>query len=75
MTPGPCCGGCGWRAGCPYRGLRPYGPEDSRWFFGRDRAVSALVGRRAHPGEHPVAHRRAPRTRRIIERASASGSS
>ncbi len=32
---------------CPYRGLSVYGPQDSRWFFGRDRAVGLLVGRLA----------------------------
>nr|WP_277350333.1 helix-turn-helix domain-containing protein [Nonomuraea sp. FMUSA5-5] len=35
------------RGGCPYRGLQPYEPEDSRWFFGRDRTVGVLVGRLA----------------------------
>ncbi|MEV0203171.1 ATP-binding protein [Nonomuraea sp. NPDC050691] len=28
---------------CPYRGLRPYEAEDSRWFFGRERALALLV--------------------------------
>ncbi|MHB9860413.1 WD40 repeat domain-containing protein [Streptomyces sp. YIM S03343] len=28
---------------CPYRGLAPYGPEDARWFFGRERSTDALV--------------------------------
>ncbi|MBN6054979.1 hypothetical protein JYK22_23785, partial [Nonomuraea sp. RK-328] len=30
---------------CPYRGLRPYEAEDSRWFFGRERALALLVTR------------------------------
>ncbi|MEU6726634.1 helix-turn-helix domain-containing protein [Nonomuraea wenchangensis] len=44
------------RGGCPYRGLQPYGPEDSRWFFGRDRTVGVLVGRLAErmPGRRPL---------------------
>ncbi|MGA5761444.1 helix-turn-helix domain-containing protein [Nonomuraea bangladeshensis] len=44
------------RGGCPYRGLQPYGPEDSRWFFGRDRTVGVLVGRLAErmPGRGPL---------------------
>ncbi|MBB2911711.1 WD40 repeat protein/transcriptional regulator with XRE-family HTH domain [Streptosporangium becharense] len=29
---------------CPYRGLSAYEPEDSRWFFGRERAIGVLVG-------------------------------
>ncbi|WEO96417.1 hypothetical protein A6P39_021605 [Streptomyces sp. FXJ1.172] len=29
---------------CPYRGLAPYRQEDARWFFGRERSTSALVG-------------------------------
>ncbi|WP_346114790.1 helix-turn-helix transcriptional regulator, partial [Nonomuraea maheshkhaliensis] len=33
--------------GCPYRGPQPYGIEDARWFFGRDRMVGALVERLA----------------------------
>ncbi|MEV5889084.1 nSTAND1 domain-containing NTPase [Nonomuraea fuscirosea] len=33
--------------GCPYRGLQPYGTEDARWFFGRDRMVGVLVERLA----------------------------
>ncbi|GAA2903839.1 hypothetical protein GCM10010517_69870 [Streptosporangium fragile] len=40
---------------CPYRGLSAYGPRDSRWFFGRDRAVGVLVGwlaERLHGREH-----------------------
>ncbi|MEV4473212.1 helix-turn-helix domain-containing protein [Nonomuraea sp. NPDC049504] len=40
--------------GCPYRGLRPYEPEDARWFFGRDRAVSALLTRLADPPRGPL---------------------
>ncbi|MET8867388.1 helix-turn-helix domain-containing protein [Nonomuraea sp. NPDC004580] len=40
--------------GCPYRGLRPYEPEDARWFFGRDRAVSALLARLAAPPRGPL---------------------
>ncbi|TMR33011.1 helix-turn-helix domain-containing protein, partial [Nonomuraea zeae] len=42
--------------GCPYRGLQPYESEDSRWFFGRDRTVSVLVGRLAErmPGRGPL---------------------
>ncbi|MEV4804360.1 helix-turn-helix domain-containing protein [Nonomuraea sp. NPDC049421] len=40
--------------GCPYRGLRPYEPEDARWFFGRDRAVSALLTRLAGPPRGPL---------------------
>ncbi|MEV4285699.1 helix-turn-helix domain-containing protein [Nonomuraea bangladeshensis] len=44
------------RGGCPYRGLQPYGPEDYRWFFGRDRTVGVLVGRLAErmPGRGPL---------------------
>ncbi|MEV4477695.1 helix-turn-helix domain-containing protein [Nonomuraea sp. NPDC049504] len=40
--------------GCPYRGLRPYEPEDARWFFGRDRAVGALLARLAEPPRGPL---------------------
>ncbi|MFE2583685.1 AAA family ATPase [Streptomyces sp. NPDC059378] len=28
---------------CPYRGLAPYRPQDTRWFFGRDRSTASLV--------------------------------
>lgn len=44
------------REGCPYRGLQPYEPEDSRWFFGRDRTVGVLVGRLTErmPGRGPL---------------------
>ncbi|MFC5721018.1 XRE family transcriptional regulator [Streptomyces gamaensis] len=28
---------------CPYRGLSAYGPDDARWFFGRERDTAALV--------------------------------
>ncbi|MER6307781.1 hypothetical protein [Streptomyces sp. NPDC001657] len=28
---------------CPYRGLAPYRPQDTRWFFGRERSTEALV--------------------------------
>ncbi|SHF82374.1 nSTAND1 domain-containing NTPase [Streptoalloteichus hindustanus] len=28
---------------CPYRGLAAFGPEDARWFFGRDRTTAALL--------------------------------
>ncbi|MFZ3474596.1 helix-turn-helix domain-containing protein [Streptomyces sp. 2.9] len=30
---------------CPYRGLPAFTPEDAGWFFGRERATSALVER------------------------------
>ncbi|WP_245574086.1 AAA family ATPase [Amycolatopsis nigrescens] len=30
---------------CPYRGLAPFGEEDSGWFFGRERSTSALLTR------------------------------
>ncbi|MEV6873440.1 caspase family protein [Amycolatopsis sp. NPDC051128] len=30
---------------CPYRGMDRYGPQDSRYFFGRDQAVTELVQR------------------------------
>ncbi len=30
---------------CPYRGLAAFRPEDSGWFFGRDRSTAALVSR------------------------------
>ncbi|MEV6235249.1 helix-turn-helix domain-containing protein [Lentzea sp. NPDC051838] len=30
---------------CPYRGLAAFDAEDARWFFGRERAVAALVDR------------------------------
>ncbi|MFB7332467.1 AAA family ATPase [Streptomyces adustus] len=28
---------------CPYRGLAPYRPQDTRWFFGRERSTDSLV--------------------------------
>ncbi|UIX32142.1 WD40 repeat domain-containing protein [Streptomyces sp. GQFP] len=28
---------------CPYRGLASYRPQDTRWFFGRERSTDALV--------------------------------
>jgi transcriptional regulator with XRE-family HTH domain len=28
---------------CPYPGLAAFGPDQARWFFGRDRAISDLV--------------------------------
>ncbi|NUW38630.1 nSTAND1 domain-containing NTPase [Nonomuraea rhodomycinica] len=42
---------------CPYRGLRPYEAEDSRWFFGRERALALLVSRLTERlrGEGPLA--------------------
>ncbi|PRY46517.1 WD40 repeat protein [Umezawaea tangerina] len=30
---------------CPYRGLAAFRPEDSGWFFGRERSTAALVNR------------------------------
>ncbi|WP_177154483.1 WD40 repeat domain-containing protein [Actinosynnema pretiosum] len=30
---------------CPYRGLAAFQPEDSSWFFGRERSTAALVAR------------------------------
>jgi WD40 repeat protein/energy-coupling factor transporter ATP-binding protein EcfA2 len=30
---------------CPYRGLASFRPEDSAWFFGRERSTTALVAR------------------------------
>ncbi|UMP06763.1 caspase, EACC1-associated type [Amycolatopsis sp. EV170708-02-1] len=33
---------------CPYRGMDRYGPQDSRYFFGRDNAIAELV---RHLGE------------------------
>jgi WD40 repeat protein/transcriptional regulator with XRE-family HTH domain len=32
---------------CPYRGLAVFGPQDARWFFGRDRLTAELVSRLA----------------------------
>ncbi|MEV5237976.1 helix-turn-helix domain-containing protein [Streptomyces cinnamoneus] len=32
---------------CPYLGLSSFGPEDARWFFGREEAVADLVARLA----------------------------
>ncbi|MFF4741360.1 helix-turn-helix domain-containing protein [Streptomyces sp. NPDC001262] len=29
--------------GCPYRGLSAFGPQDARWFFGREQATASLV--------------------------------
>ncbi|MGW2820188.1 nSTAND1 domain-containing NTPase [Streptomyces sp. NPDC001443] len=28
---------------CPYRGLAPYRPQDTRWFFGRERSTGSLI--------------------------------
>ncbi|MCX5207158.1 helix-turn-helix domain-containing protein [Streptomyces sp. NBC_00237] len=28
---------------CPYRGLASFGPQDARWFFGRERATADLL--------------------------------
>ncbi|WP_154697248.1 hypothetical protein [Lentzea guizhouensis] len=30
---------------CPYMGLSAFGPQDSNWFFGRERATNALLDR------------------------------
>jgi WD40 repeat protein len=30
---------------CPYLGLAAFGPEEARWFFGRERATAALIER------------------------------
>ncbi|WP_434451073.1 nSTAND1 domain-containing NTPase [Lentzea sp. E54] len=30
---------------CPYMGLSAFGPQDANWFFGRERATSALLDR------------------------------
>ncbi|WP_327105989.1 nSTAND1 domain-containing NTPase [Nonomuraea glycinis] len=30
---------------CPYPGLAPFGPEQARWFFGRDELVAELIDR------------------------------
>ncbi|WP_329787928.1 hypothetical protein V1227_25000 [Lentzea sp. DG1S-22] len=30
---------------CPYMGLSAFGPGDANWFFGRERATKALLGR------------------------------
>jgi WD40 repeat protein/class 3 adenylate cyclase len=30
---------------CPFKGLAPYGPEDSEYFFGRERLVAELTAR------------------------------
>ncbi|MFF9488322.1 helix-turn-helix domain-containing protein [Streptomyces sp. NPDC014676] len=30
---------------CPYPGLSPFGPEEHRWFFGREQATARLVAR------------------------------
>ncbi|MFF7211687.1 helix-turn-helix domain-containing protein [Streptomyces sp. NPDC008238] len=30
---------------CPYRGLSAFGPQDSAWFFGRERATAVLIER------------------------------
>ncbi|MEU7894124.1 helix-turn-helix domain-containing protein [Nonomuraea sp. NPDC049152] len=39
---------------CPYRGLSAYEPHDARWFFGRERALRALVARLAEPRRGPL---------------------
>ncbi|WP_260609948.1 helix-turn-helix domain-containing protein [Streptomyces sp. WAC06614] len=47
-TAGPAPGtpGSGQSAGtCPYRGLPAFTPQDTRWFFGRERATALLVER------------------------------
>ncbi|MFH8405636.1 helix-turn-helix domain-containing protein [Streptomyces sp. NPDC018019] len=38
---------------CPYPGLAAYTAEDAPWFFGRERATAALVGRLAERLEAP----------------------
>ncbi|MFE7777042.1 helix-turn-helix domain-containing protein [Streptomyces sp. NPDC057445] len=41
---------------CPYPGLTAFGTDDTRWFFGRERALAALVERlSARIGEGPLA--------------------
>src|SRR2546427_8630421 len=30
---------------CPYPGLSAFGPEQARWFFGRDRLIAELLAR------------------------------
>ncbi|MEU9027225.1 helix-turn-helix domain-containing protein [Streptomyces sp. NPDC048383] len=43
-------------AACPYRGLAAFGPGDSDWFFGRERATSTLLHRLAgQAGKGPLA--------------------
>ncbi|MFC0438838.1 caspase family protein [Kutzneria buriramensis] len=37
---------------CPYRGMDRYGPADSRYFFGRDKAIAELVRRLGDPVAH-----------------------
>ncbi|XVS65078.1 AAA family ATPase [Actinosynnema sp. CA-299493] len=36
---------------CPYRGLAAFQPEDSGWFFGRERSTAALVARLGNAAE------------------------
>ena len=35
---------------CPYMGLSAFGPQDANWFFGRERATNALLGRLTENG-------------------------
>lgn len=37
----------------PYRGLAPYGPDDSPWFFGREKATAAVLRRLAALRDEP----------------------
>lgn len=34
---------------CPYPGLAAFGPEDARWFFGRDTLLAELTGLLSQP--------------------------
>jgi WD40 repeat protein len=43
--------GDGIAASCPYPGLAAFGPEQARWFFGRDRLIAELVDRTAATAE------------------------
>ncbi|MFF7636191.1 helix-turn-helix domain-containing protein [Kitasatospora sp. NPDC008050] len=41
---------------CPYLGLAAFGPQDARWFAGRDNALAALLDRLAErAGQGPLA--------------------
>jgi WD40 repeat protein len=48
--PGPGLDGPRWTGGCPYRGLRPYGPAQEAVFFGRKQLTAALAGTLAQSG-------------------------
>ena len=37
--------GTGDKSECPYPGLAPFGPESTKWFFGRDRMIATVCER------------------------------